>query len=319
MSFCSFTVPLRRFLLGSLSLTLVGCLEIEEKFTLNPDGSGKFAVTQILNMKQLPDAKIASVEELVSDTVKQTKGVDVWAEATGKVRPDGRWEMKLQGYFKDFSGLKFLPLHPKSILGGLVAGDNGKSPVDLIDMKVNDSGVHPASRDLLSLALVTLKLNPGKESPRTTPAPPVNPKFQASVNQSKPFLAGCKVTTFFNFGEGEVTNVETFTCVNAHTVKIETDFGYMAEHGVTAMTAFKGPTADLRESDIITYANCAFPAGKDAKGIPSVVVKPKGPAFPYEIESAKAKASQSLALKKLLEGASAKLEEAKAKALEGKK
>ncbi len=305
MSLCSFAVPLRHFLLSSLSLALVGCVEIEEKFTLNPDGSGKFAITEIVNMKQLPDAKIASVEELVSDTVKQTKGVDVWAAATGKVLPDGRWEMKLQGYFKDFSGLKFLPLHPKTILGGLAAPDNGKSPVDLIDMKVADSGIHPACRDFLTQALIGLKLTPGKESPRTTPAPPVNPKLQASVNKSKPFLAGCKVTTFINFGEGEVTNAETFTRVNAHTVKLETDFGYMAEHGLTAMAAFTGPNADLRQSDIIAYANCAFPAGKDAKGIPSVAVKTKGPAFPYAEESAKAKASQAPALKKLLEEAKA--------------
>jgi hypothetical protein len=88
-----------------------GCIDNDEEFTLNPDGSGKVRVVAVGtplrlefgNEKKNPEQ---SLVDAVRDTLGKSQGVDAWKDVEAKLRDDGKMSFQGTAYFKDLSTLK---------------------------------------------------------------------------------------------------------------------------------------------------------------------------------------------------------------------
>jgi hypothetical protein len=91
-----------------LLLAAAGCIELEQDFTLNPDGTGKVVVRWVAAPMEIGPAKSpeARAQSLLKDEVTKSEGVDAWKDVTCKARDDGKFEFRGTAYFKDFSQLK---------------------------------------------------------------------------------------------------------------------------------------------------------------------------------------------------------------------
>ena len=98
-------------LLVSACLSLLaGCLDSEQEFTLNPDGSGKVKI-KATSVSKLTDLafKVTPEESLknsVIETLEKSKGVDAWTDVSAKLDADGKTIFTGTAYFKDISQLK---------------------------------------------------------------------------------------------------------------------------------------------------------------------------------------------------------------------
>jgi len=92
-----------------LAVALSGCLDLDEEYTLNPDGSGKVKIRCALAPMRFTNAK-KSPEELlkadVRDTLEKCAGVDAWTDVTAVQRDDGKIAFTGTAYFRDFSKLR---------------------------------------------------------------------------------------------------------------------------------------------------------------------------------------------------------------------
>jgi hypothetical protein len=97
-------------LLVPLALAAAGCIDLEQEFTLNPDGSGKVAVRWIGAPPMIMGGEKKSTEaqarSMLKDEVMKAEGVDAWKDVSCVARDDGKFEFKGTAYFKDFSKLK---------------------------------------------------------------------------------------------------------------------------------------------------------------------------------------------------------------------
>src|SRR3954447_13745848 len=107
---------------GLVCLLLTGCIQSEQIFTLNPDGSGKVAITLVAPFNpfeaalggggppggkkpSLADKKRAFVDKLLSTA----KGVDAWKDVSAEYTPEGLLKFQGTAYFKDMRQLKTDP------------------------------------------------------------------------------------------------------------------------------------------------------------------------------------------------------------------
>lgn len=100
---------MRKRVATALTLLLAaGCIDLEEEYTLNPDGSGKVAVRWVSAPPGLGGEKGADATAiaLLKDEILNAEGVDAWKDASCTVRDDGKFEFKGTAYFTDFSKLK---------------------------------------------------------------------------------------------------------------------------------------------------------------------------------------------------------------------
>jgi len=86
----------------------VGCLDLEEEYTLNPDGSGKVAVHWVgspfsLGPDKGPEAK---AKQILKEELTKCEGVDAWKGVSCTLRDDGKFDFKGTAYFKELSKLK---------------------------------------------------------------------------------------------------------------------------------------------------------------------------------------------------------------------
>lgn len=93
-----------------LTLALTGCLDTDEEFTLNPDGSGKVKIKAVSVPKAFqfgpPQTPEQQLKEAVSETLKKSEGIDAWADVTATLRDDGNTVFAGTGYFKDLSKVR---------------------------------------------------------------------------------------------------------------------------------------------------------------------------------------------------------------------
>ena len=98
-----------RFILPCLALLLLtaGCIDVEQEYTLNPDGSGKVVVRWLGSPFDIGDKSAeARAKSLLKDEVTKSEGVDAWKDVSCVARDDGKFEFKGTAYFKDFAQLK---------------------------------------------------------------------------------------------------------------------------------------------------------------------------------------------------------------------
>ena len=91
-------------------LLLNSCFEVEQEFTLNPDGSGKVVLESAfpnISLNGETDQSEEALKKAVSEFFKQTKGVEVWRDVTYAWSDDGRIKFKGTAYFSDISKLDF--------------------------------------------------------------------------------------------------------------------------------------------------------------------------------------------------------------------
>ncbi|HYF01402.1 MAG TPA: hypothetical protein VEJ18_20940 [Planctomycetota bacterium] len=106
------TVPL-------LFALAAGCLDLEQAYTLNPDGSGKVVVRSVFApfSLQLGEREKSPEEGLLQaarEEITKAEGVDAWSEVSWARRPDGKSEFRGTAYFRDVSKLK---LHNQGFSG----------------------------------------------------------------------------------------------------------------------------------------------------------------------------------------------------------
>ena len=87
-----------------------GCLETEEEYTLNPDGSGKVTIKAIMRSVDMMGSQKAGTEREMKSAVKkilgESKGVEAWKDVSYKRLDDGRIYFEGTAYFADVSKLK---------------------------------------------------------------------------------------------------------------------------------------------------------------------------------------------------------------------
>jgi hypothetical protein len=91
-------------------LLAVGCLETEEEYTLNPDGSGKVVVKAIMRSTDMMGNQNVGTEKELKSTVRkilsESKGVETWKDVSYKRMDDGRIYFEGTAYFADMSKLE---------------------------------------------------------------------------------------------------------------------------------------------------------------------------------------------------------------------
>ncbi len=93
-----------------LAACLLGCLDLDEEYTLNPDGSGKVVVRMTyspfrLNLNQQESDPVAAMKDSVREELEKSKGVEAWKDVSFKLGTDGKVSFHGTAYFKDFQKL----------------------------------------------------------------------------------------------------------------------------------------------------------------------------------------------------------------------
>ncbi len=102
---------LSAILVAAAALSMAACIDLEEEFTLNPDGSGRvviksiFAPTDIFGTKSKDPDDMA--KKAVRDELEKAQGIDAWKDVTWTLQDDGKVRFQGTAYFKDISKVKF--------------------------------------------------------------------------------------------------------------------------------------------------------------------------------------------------------------------
>jgi hypothetical protein len=109
--------------IGLPCLLLTGCIQSEQVFTLNPDGSGKVAITLVTPLNPFegvlggggpPGGKKLSLADkkrmFVDKLLRDAKGVDAWKDVSAEFTREGLLKFQGIAYFKDMQQLKIEPV-----------------------------------------------------------------------------------------------------------------------------------------------------------------------------------------------------------------
>lgn len=86
-----------------VSLCLTGCFEVDQDYTLNPDGSGK-----VLHRVKQPDILgqgEAGLKQVLEKQLSEAKGVDAWSDVSVEISEDGSFLFTGTAYFSDLNEL----------------------------------------------------------------------------------------------------------------------------------------------------------------------------------------------------------------------
>ncbi len=176
-----------------VALSTVGCIDLEQEYTLNPDGSGKVAVRWVGSPVELGSDKGADAraKSILKDEVTKCEGVDTWKDVSCKARDDGKFEFRGTAYFKDFGQLK---LHNSGFsMGGLKSSKDAAGNLVL----VNDSEKESAPAKALSEEEAKKKLKEERA------------QYQQGKKMLEMMLADLKVSTKINL-PGRVGQASNF-------------------------------------------------------------------------------------------------------------
>jgi len=98
-----------------LAFCCAGCLESEQQYTINPDGTGKVVIEETMpnieRMFAIDDStrrdKERELREFVVSVVEKSVGVELWKDVSYRSLPDGRIYFKGTAYFRDLNAVKF--------------------------------------------------------------------------------------------------------------------------------------------------------------------------------------------------------------------
>ncbi len=171
-------------LLLLIAVCCAGCLDVEENITLNPDGSGKVAITSDMNMPFLtmgattPREIDEMLREYAGQIIEESEGIEVWKDVECKKLPNGHISFKGTAYFPDITLVKV----NRTSLGAFtteIGGDSMRIAM-LIDPKKTlgkELGDDDASADAPAPAPAPMPETPGDS---TEPMPEGSQMFQDS-------------------------------------------------------------------------------------------------------------------------------------------
>jgi len=227
-----------KWLLLTALITLTGCVDEKEEFTINPDGSGK--VFYSVNLKPMdlgalmgaPSAAAPKVD--IKDNLKKllenSQGIDTWKDVSHKVLEDGRAHIEATGYFPDIN---------KVILDKSV--EKSKKP----EIKFTKAD------NKITIEFVSETDNAPDQN---TPAPTLTDKqideqvkmakmgYQQGKIMMQGFMKDMKFERTLHL-PGQITKTSNFTKVDENTVQIAFD----GEKAMKAMDLMMGDDAYLKE------------------------------------------------------------------------
>lgn len=287
-----------RFLaLALAAVSLTGCLEQNQKFILNPDGSGKLVVETTLDTSMTAAlgggaAGADMGKQIAMQLLRGTEGVEVWADLTHTT--DGpKTTIKGTAYFPDINKVK------------MSGGENarGVSAGTLVSTKEGDAWT------------IATSLGEAPQPPAATPKPSAA-DISTSIQQAKtqweagkaliaPMLESAKVTTTVQVGgtiketvgfakEGDDTGTLSFTGKNIVSLLDEVMSDTKALEDLISSSGGASALSDPRHMQKLLMESLT-----GGKGLPLVKATPGKPVFDYKAEAAKAKAGQSAELKAL--------------------
>jgi len=279
-----------------LALALAGCLDQDNEFTLNPDGSGKVKIKCVaasvgfdIGEKKTPDELL---KKNVRETLEGSEGVDAWSDVVAGLRDDGKMSFAGTAYFKDVEQLK------------------------LKVMGVTGSGPELAVRKEKGALIVQLSGDKKEPKPAQPPGNLTEEQIKARMKEERAkyqqgkavmesFIKDVKLRTRFNF-PGAVGEVHNFKKMGSNSVEIAFDGGKLLQ----VLEALMMDDAFLRKA-IVEDRDVAS-SGPDEEGLfvekmfgekAPVMASTQGPlkpAFNYEAEAAAARKNQPDLLKKYI-------------------
>jgi hypothetical protein len=202
---------MRRFnavLSAVFAIALAGCLDLDEEYSINPDGSGKVKIKCALAPMRFSNAKKSPEELLKSDvreTLEKCGGVDAWTDVSAVLRDDGKIAFSGTAYFRDYSKLKLSILGMTSSMSKTSVARDG----DAMTVTVTPEQREAPPADPVKLTEEQIKVKMKQE--------------RAKYLQSKPmmatFLAEAKIATRFLL-PGALGEVHNFKKVGDRTVEI---------------------------------------------------------------------------------------------------
>jgi hypothetical protein len=272
-----------------LAVAVGGCVDVEQDYALNPDGSGKVHVTAVgtlirFDVGQRKDSQEA-LNEAVREVIDSSEGVDAWTGVECILRDDGKLSFTGTAYFKNLGQLRLNVLGLKSQDRELDLRQHGQDGL-VVELD------HGEDASMERREVTRTKLTDEQVRAKIREA-------RADYQQAKPFLEGFlsefRMKTRLNL-PGVVTDAGIFERAGPSTVEI----------------AFDGEAMLKTMDELITdeaHMKRQVEAGKDTevgesvdddlfvqrmlgrKGLPRVVVNgPLKPVFDYEAEAAPARA-----------------------------
>ena len=266
----------------ALALAAAGCLDLDQEFTLNPDGSGKVVLRSVappvsFELTEKNPSPEKTMQKAVREELEKSEGIDAWKDVTASLRDDGKIEFKATAYFKDVSRLKL-----KS--GGMMTLAVSKDP--------SGAWVLQAVPDQKTAA----KPEPPAVKPGEDEIKAKMKAERAKYQQMKPlmetFLKDLRLHSKFNL-PGSVTEANNFKKLSATSV----DFAFEGKTVLKIMDDLVLDDAALRRQ-IESGRTLDDPPDEELmteklfgqKGTIRVVVKgPVKAAFDYEKEAAAAR------------------------------
>jgi hypothetical protein len=275
-------------------LALAGCLDLDDDFTLNPDGSGKVKIKCVsapvsfdIGEKKSPDEVM---RKSVRETLEQSTGVDAWSDVVAAIRDDGKMSFTGTAYFKDIDQLRL------KIMG------NTSSISELVFKKEKDA--------------VSVEVT-GEKKERKAPEPPgklteeqikermkdQRAKYQQSKPMMEAFIKDVKIHTRINL-PGALGEVHNLKKVGPNSADLSFDGAAVlkAMEGLIMDDAFLRKAVeegrDLNQSG--PEADFAFTERLFGESAP-IKATTKGPlkaGFNYEAEAAPARKNLDALLKK---------------------
>jgi hypothetical protein len=289
------------FALASLAATLTGCLNQEQTFHLNPDGSGKLELAMSVDTSMMGalgggGASKDMGKEVVLQLLRGTQGIDTWADLTYETAADGKTKVAGSAFFKDINKLQ---MSGGEQTGGASAGTltstrEGDAWTVAVGLAGGDSAPAAPSGAKLSAEQIQSAMQQAKA------------QWEASKSLVAPMVEGAKITTTLKAG-GTIKNAIGFVKSDDQTASMS--FGGAKVIGaIDAMMndpkvmeeALAGGDAMGVLRDQKRLQEAIMESLTDGKGLPKVELTPGQPVIDYDAEVAKAKAGQTEAFKALL-------------------
>jgi hypothetical protein len=270
-----------------LGLAAAGCLDTEQDFTLNPDGSGKVKIKAVgapfqLDFGQKKTSPEESAAKAGRETLEKSQGVDAWKDVDCVVRDDGKLAFTGTAYFKDLKGLRLSVLGMQSDGPELGLQDDGKGGL-VLELKGDKKG--PKEKpEPVKLSDEQLKAKMREE----------RAKYQQGKAFMESFLKELRLKTRVTL-PGTVADAGLFKADGPSTVEIALDGKALLKTLDELMMDDAFMKKQLESGKDMNDGN---PLEEEAflekmfgrKGAPRVVVKgPLKAAFDYEAEAAPAR------------------------------
>jgi hypothetical protein len=298
------------FSVPALAVLTSSCVDQDQKFVINPDGSGKFISTMILsvNPQQLGALTNSAGQEpgkqVLTQLIRGSEGVEAWADVKHEQTADGKTKITATAYFPDIN--KF-----SMSASGRSTGTGGPQASTLVSRKEGaDWIIEVGMPDAAPAASATPAKSKKTPEEIQSAIQQAQQQWQATKGFMAPMMQDARLRT---------------TVVVGGTVK--GGVGFSKESDNTALLQFNGPKivdaidkmvmdpkmaqeAAEKGSDLMSgmrdqkrMQKVIMESLTDGQGMPRVTATPGSAAFDYKAEVEKAKANQSPDLKALIEEA----------------